>query len=306
MGNRNNNGSLFHQLINAPGLMERQDLSQPVSFQTRENYFNWCHKAAAVFKSYGIRNLSEIGKDEIQRYENQLETEGKSASTIHNYLVPICKATGIAIKDIRKPIRASSEFKRSAGKGRGDGGKPAELNKFLGLREGDLKRLRGDSLIYKNGHCYVIVDKGKGGKYQEQRVCDKDVADVQKFFDGSRRKLFIAGDFGRNFDYHGQRREYAMNICAYYTEQAKDPKFRKELYKEIATQWHQLNKKHRGHLEPLSFFDKPYVLRGKNKDLAIKQGRPWILDRLALRATSVLHLAHWRDNVTVQSYLARR
>ena len=120
------------------------------------------------------------------------------------------------------------------------------------------------------------------------------------------RKLFIAGDFGHNFDYHGQRREYAMNICAYYTEQAKDPKFRKELYKEVATQWHQLNKKHRGHLEPLSFFDQPYVLRGKNKDLAIKQGRPWILDRLALRATSVLHLAHWRDNVTVQSYLARR
>lgn len=227
MGNRNNNGSLFHQLINAPGLMERQDLSQPVSFQTRENYCNWCHKAADVSKSYGIRNLSEIGKDEIQRYENQLETEGKTASTIHNYLVPICKATGIAIKDIRKPIRASSEFKRSAGKGRGDGGRPAELNKFLGLREGDLKRLRGDSLIYKNGHCYVIVDKGKGGKYQEQRVCDKDVAEVEKFFDGSYRKLFTAGDFGRNFDYHGQRREYAMNICAYYTEQAKDPELQK-------------------------------------------------------------------------------
>lgn len=32
----------------------------------------------------------------------------------------------------------------------------------------------------------------------------------------------------------------------------------------------------------------------------------WILDRLALRATIVLHLAHWWDNVTVQSYLARR
>ena len=77
MGNRNNNASLFHQLINAPGLMERQDLSQPVSFQTKENYCNWCHKAAAVFKSYGIRNLSEIGKDEIQRYETQLEAEGK-------------------------------------------------------------------------------------------------------------------------------------------------------------------------------------------------------------------------------------
>lgn len=161
MGRRNNNGSLFYQLLNAPGLMERQDLSQPVSFQTRENYFNWCHKAAAVFKSYGIRNLSEIGKDEIQRYENQLEAEGKSASTIHNYLVPICKATGIAIKDIRKPIRASSEFKRSAGKGRGDGGKPAELNKFLGLREGDLKRLRGDSLIYKTAIVMSSLTKAR-------------------------------------------------------------------------------------------------------------------------------------------------
>ena len=62
----------------------------------------------------------------------------------------------------------------------------------------------------------------------------------------------------------------------------------------------------RTHKNHGSFFDQPYVLRGKNKDLAIKQGRPWILDRLALRATSVLHLAHWRDNVTVQSYLAKR
>ena len=150
-------------------------------------------------------------------------------------MIPVEK--GLAALSIpahcRKPIRASSEFKRSAGKGRGDGGKPAELNKYLGLREGDLKRLRGDSLIYKNGHCYVIVDKGKGGKYQEQRVCDKDVAEVEKFFDGSHRKLLIVGDFGRNFDYHGQRREYAMNICAYYTEQAKDPKLQECVIFEI-------------------------------------------------------------------------
>ena len=61
MDNRNNNGSLFHQLINAPGLMERQDLSQPVSFQTKENYFNWCHKAAGVFKSYGFLEIIKSG-----------------------------------------------------------------------------------------------------------------------------------------------------------------------------------------------------------------------------------------------------
>lgn len=41
--------------------------------------------------------------------------------------------------------------------------------------------------------------------------------------------------------------------------------------------------KHRDKLEPLSYFDKLYILRGKNRALAIAQGKPVVLDRLALR-----------------------
>lgn len=32
--------------------------------------------------------------------------------------------------------------------------------------------------------------------------------------------------------------------------------------------------KHRDKLEPLSYFDKLYILRGKNRALAIAQGKP--------------------------------
>lgn len=41
--------------------------------------------------------------------------------------------------------------------------------------------------------------------------------------------------------------------------------------------------KHRDKLESLSYFDKLYILRGKNRALAIAQGKPVVLDRLALR-----------------------
>lgn len=41
--------------------------------------------------------------------------------------------------------------------------------------------------------------------------------------------------------------------------------------------------KHGDKLEPLSYFDKLYILRGKNRALAIAQGKPVVLDRLALR-----------------------
>ena len=62
----------------------------------------------------------------------------------------------------------------------------------------------------------------------------------------------------------------------------------------------------REELEPFSYFDTPYRLRGQNRELAVKQGLPTELDRLVLRAVSVLHLAHWRDKVTIQSYYFKR
>ena len=46
-----------------------------------------------------------------------------------------------------------------------------------------------------------------------------------------------------------------------------------------------------------------YVVRGKNRALAEKKGMPMSYHKLALLATSVFKLSHWRNDVTVASYL---
>jgi hypothetical protein len=279
----------------------------PTSFQTQKNYRDWLHRAAEYFKGQGIRKLSDIRKENVQDYADHLQRQGKSASTIHNYLTPLCKVTGVPLADIQKPVRHGSEFIRSGGKGAPDGGRPGELNALLGIRRDELRRLKGNDLMEKNGVVYVTVQRGKGGKYQEQKVLPENVAQVKKFFDGSDRKLFRADEFVHGFDYHGQRREVAQKAYEYYENRLKtEPGYRKELYREIAQQWHDNNKKHRDRLEPLSYFNKPYILRGKNRTLAKAQGKALTLDRLVLRAVSVQHLAHWRDKVTVQSYYFER
>lgn len=310
---RKEGGSLFHQMINVPDVFtyshrtDKDGNAMAVSDQTRKDYQNWLHKSADYFKGLGIRRLSDIDKEKIQAYADYLKANGKTASTIHSYLTPLCKATGVELAEIEKPIRHASEFSRSSGIGKADGGRPAELNAMIGLREDELRQLRGSDIKERNGNTSVIVRRGKGGKYQEQKVLPEDAAAVRKFFDGSEHKVFRMNEFVSGFDYHGQRREHAYKMLVYYTERLKtEPGYRKKLYKELADQWHRNNKKHRDKLEPLSYFDKPYILRGKNRELAIAQGKPVVLDRLALRAVSILHLAHWRDKVTVQSYYFSR
>lgn len=46
-----------------------------------------------------------------------------------------------------------------------------------------------------------------------------------------------------------------------------------------------------------------YYLRGKNRDLAIKLGRPIAYDKAAILAVSYFHLAHNRNDVTIASYI---
>lgn len=49
--------------------------------------------------------------------------------------------------------------------------------------------------------------------------------------------------------------------------------------------------------------DSPYLLRGENREKAIRLGLPTEYNRLALMAVSVFHLSHWRLDVTVTNYL---
>lgn len=184
---RKEGGSLFHQLIHAPGVMTLADRKasdgseMDVSFKTRENYYAWLHKAADYFKSQGIRSIKKIGRDEIQAYADMLSDKGLSAFTIHSYLSPVCKATGAALKEIDKPIRHASEFTRSGGGGKKYGGRPSELNELVGIRENELRHLRGNDFIRRGDDAFVVVRRGKGGKFQEQRILPEHVTKVESF-----------------------------------------------------------------------------------------------------------------------------
>ena len=305
---RKEGGSLFHQMLNALGLLEnarRRRCGKPVanSYTTGKNYRTWLHYAAEYFKADGIRRLSEIGEQEIQRYADMLQTRGYAASTIHSYLAPVCKVTDVPMDRINIPVRCAADYKKGGKSASCDGGAPGRLNAMLGFRRAELCRLHGNDLVRRNGEVYIRLDRGKGGKAQLQKVLPYYRQAVECWFDGSDTLLFHRSDMSRGFDYHAQRRAMAQAALRYYTERLRtDSAYRIMLYKEIAAQWHLLNKRDRARLEPLSWFDRPYVLRGKNRTLAVRHGKPYILDRLALRAVSVLHLSHWRDNVTVQSY----
>ena len=49
--------------------------------------------------------------------------------------------------------------------------------------------------------------------------------------------------------------------------------------------------------------EQPYKLRGENRQKAIELGKKTEYNRLALMMVSVLHLSHWRLDVTVTNYL---
>lgn len=279
------------------------------SFQTSRDYLQWIHQAADYYKAHGIKQLSQIGRSEVQEYADSLRDRGLSASTIHNYLAPVCLAAGVLLSSISKPIRKASEYKRSKGSGSDVGasgsGRAFELNRFLGIREHELKQLRGGSLrIDQDGETWVEIKNGKGGKHQWQYILPPHRAEVQAFFSGlgADDRVLSPSDFNDS-DYHGQRRELAMEAHKYFSGAlaAGGAEYRKELYRKIADRYHKDNSKH-PRLEPYAHFDKPYVLRGDNRKLAEAQGKPIELDRLVLRSVSVFFLSHWRDNITVSSY----
>ncbi len=304
------NGSLFHQLISQEGLFLRKNGNE-VSFCTRKCYYRFLRYAAEYFKGRGIRRIEQLDKAAVQMYADECIAQGKSAATVHTYLAPLCKALNIPMQEIRKEKRVCSVYKRSrssrdpyAHASMEQMPKAVALSKCVGIRKRELKQLRGGDFRQINGHACVVVRRGKGGKAHEQRVLPHYMSTVQAMFENvpAEEKIFGA-DLKKGYDYHAQRRGLAQQAYAFYYARCQaDPAYRETLYKEIAEYWHRANRKNREKLEPRSFFDKPYILRGDNRKKAIALGKAYVLDRLCLRTVSVFHLSHWRDDVSVGSY----
>lgn len=263
----------------------------------------WCKQ------QYRCRHFEDC-KIHIQDYSDWLLEQGKSPSTIHTYLAGVCRVFELPLADVQKPKRIVSENTRSRGKravdDRKDAAKEASprLHDFaavVGIRRAEYARLRGIDLVCdESGYLCVRIRRGKGGKFQLQRILSEDVIFVRSYFDGSEELIFTRTELNNKLDLHHLRAAQAQRAYRYYADRLRaEPEYREQLEQEIKARWCKYNKRRWRQHE----FEGTYRLRGANKELAQRLGQPTEYDRLAVLATSVFHLSHWRNGVTICNYL---
>ena len=118
--------------------------------------------------------------------------------------------------------------------------------------------------------------------------------------------IFKRKEISPRLAYHYLRAQNAKRAYYKYLEMIKDPAVKAKLEKEIRARWNRLNiSKKTGKPKPFPdrMLEGDYVLRGKTRAFAIKNGLPVRYNRMAVLATSIFSLSHWREDVTVASYL---
>ena len=123
---------------------------------------------------------------------------------------------------------------------------------------------------------------------------------VRSYFNGTADFVFSRAELDNKIDLHHLRAVQAQRAYRYYEMRLRnEPEYRRQLEVEIKARWRKYNKRRWKQRE----FEGLYKLRGTNRQLAQKLGKPTEYDRLAVLATSVFHLSHWRTGVTGSNYL---
>jgi hypothetical protein len=290
--------------------------------QTVTAYKKDCKLFAAYCKEQGVKRPDQLqGKEKemLQGYEKELEASGYSPATIHRRLAAPCKATNISMSEIEKPKRTAGKITRSRNPDANKQGRieatEARYNRLIrfqnavGIRRAELSRLTGaDLVIDEMGYLCVYVAKGKGGKTQLQRILPEDEKVVLEMFQSVNpdQKLFSLEEMNNKIDLHGIRRKHARKAYEYYADRLKnEPGYKYQCRQELMARY---DERHRPGASRQRFIaditnEQPYKLRGENRQKAIELGKKTEYNRLALMAVSVLHLSHWRLDVTVTNYL---
>lgn len=316
------NGSLKFQVVTyCPGLqMDGSSASKNTIVQYRNNaikFAEWCKQ------HYNCRTFAEITANVVHylnEYVKSLEESGKTAGTIHTYIAGCCAAWKVPMAEVAKPIRHCYENTRSRGEkavdARSDAKREASPRLYdfatkVGIRRHEYLALHGDNFrLDESGYPCVEVRKGKGGKYQLQRILPEDVALVRTYFNKSEAYVFEKSEMNNKIDLHHIRAEVAQRAYQYYLDRLScEPEYRQQLEKEIEDRWCRYRGTPRSNAKKadwtwdISRVRGVYRIRGRNRKKAEANGLPTAYDRLAVMAVSVFHLSHWRCDVTVDNYL---
>ena len=284
--------------------------------QNYKKYINYCRE------NFDCKTKEECSLH-IQDYSDFLQEKGYTASTIHSYLACVCNYHNINMSEIKKPVRHTAEYTRGRGNyknsdlsGDFDNPKFEKIVKFqsiVGVRRAELKRLKGRDFAYdESGFPCVQITRGKGGKYHLQRLVgtDDEIDFVRKCFENTAKDdyIFDRSEFKNKLNFHYLRAKAAQRAYQYYASRIKQEgeSYVKELEAQIRARWDKYNinpKSGKPKFLPPNLLYGKYHLRGKNRQFAIDNGLPAEYSSLALTATSIFHLSHWRNDVTVESYM---
>lgn len=296
------------------------------------NYIKYCraHHTVHITDKRGrvrdraCRRVAEC-QPHIQDYIDYLVAQGKSPSTIHAYAAGLCHFYGKPLAEYILPKRHTVDYTRGRGAKASSARRDAQpdtsprlaaLAAAVGCRRAEYAKLRGDDLTMdESGHLCVRIRSGKGNKYQLQRVLPQHEELVRGYFDGSHSYVFTKQEMSNKLNLHGRRAALAWEAYQYYAHRlATEPEYRTQLRSELQARIHTMNQRNievartKGKRWDGARWDEReysgvYHLRGKNRALAQRLGRPLQYDKAALLAVSILHLSHYRNDVTVASYI---
>lgn len=242
----------------------------------------------------------------IQEYIDVREARGLSADTLNTDLSALCKVFGRRTIEFRHPPRHGAHLKNDPTKYNTETGETTrDVGVTTGLRRRELAHLKVDDIKFIDSETVHIFSIGKGGKHN--RTVLKGIVAVAKLKEYISRAEKTGNDFLLT---KAEARvpdglHYCRAMCAQITynavlqEMENNPAKRAEYIQKIKDEFKRCKRKLKENL------DKPYRLRGYNREAALSIGKPIVYDRVAAMYVSLFILHHFRTNTTILHYLVK-
>lgn len=310
--------------------MQVNDHCKTKSNKTRRNYIRACESFDKWRKSVGLSNsvVRKNRKGAVEKWRDALIADGYAVSTVHTYIAGVACGLGIDMTRLT-PSGTSEDKKKSLGRSeRSRGALERESNadivrfqRMVGGRRGALSRLRGrDLIVDESGQLSVLFTKDKGAKTQRQRILPEHQEAVRDYFERVEPDQLLFQSISKELDLHFLRAECAKEAYHYYEKICSTSEGRAEMRRQLWARYtdsevgckayrlavaagNQKRIQRNLYLFSQELADGRYYLRGANRRVAIKRGRPTSYDRLALACVSVFHLSHFRNEVTCKHYI---
>ena len=287
-----------------------KNLDHVHSSDARKHYEILCRQFDGwVYEQYGTHRINPAEFTALgQRYLDYRASIGKAADTVYADRVALTMGLGVPASDFHIAKRGAPTKGRDVGHRTATNARVYDIAPKVGIRLDEYGQLRGNSFRERDGHLFVHVPKGKGGKEQWQLINDKYKDEVRELFNGNPKEfVFTKAEIrgAARAGTHDARRQNAREMYEYFRT---CPESEKEYWRAEVRQRFAMNPKkveresYEKYVSRLSTTPTIWV-RGTNRERCEERGIEPCFDREAVMMTSVLCLSHYREDVTVTNYL---